>query len=60
MHALWRRIVFNVMISNTGHRLRNHAFLDTGPDGWRLGPARDFNPVPAGIKPRVLTAAIRS
>jgi len=58
MHALWRRIVFNVLISNTDDHLRNHAFLYAGPDGWRLAPAYDLNPVPTDIKPRILTTAI--
>ena len=58
MHALWRRIVFNILISNTDDHLRNHAFLYAGPDGWRLAPAYDLNPVPTDIKPRILTTAI--
>ena len=58
MQALWRRIVFNVLISNTDDHLRNHAFLCAGPDGWRLAPAYDLNPVPTDIKPRILTTAI--
>jgi serine/threonine-protein kinase HipA len=58
MRGLWRRIVFNVLISNTDDHLRNHAFLYSGPDGWRLAPAYDLNPVPEDIKPRVLTTAI--
>lgn len=58
MRALWRRIVFSVLISNTDDHLRNHGFLYDGPDGWRLAPAYDLNPVPADIRPRVLTTAI--
>ncbi len=58
MHALWRRIVFSILISNTDDHLRNHGFLWAGPTGWRLSPAYDLNPVPADIKPRVLTTAI--
>ena len=58
MHALWRRIVFNILISNTDDHLRNHGFLWAGPAGWRLSPAYDLNPVPTDIKPRVLTTAI--
>jgi len=58
MGALWRRIVFNVLISNTDDHLRNHGFLYEGAEGWRLAPAYDLNPVPPDIKPRVLTTAI--
>lgn len=58
MHMLWRRIVFSVLISNTDDHLRNHGFLYAGPDGWLLAPAYDMNPVPADIRPRVLTTAI--
>jgi len=58
MHELWRRIIFNILISNTDDHLRNHAFLYTGPTGWRLAPAYDLNPVPADIRPRVLTTSI--
>lgn len=58
MHGLWRRIVFNILISNTDDHLRNHGFLWTGTAGWQLSPAYDLNPVPADIKPRVLTTAI--
>jgi serine/threonine-protein kinase HipA len=57
-HALWRRIVFSVLISNTDDHLRNHGFLWAGPAGWRLSPAYDLNPVPTDIRPRVLTISI--
>ena len=56
--ALWRRLVFNVLVSNTDDHLRNHAFLYAGPDGWRLSPAYDLNPVPTDVKPRLLATAI--
>jgi serine/threonine-protein kinase HipA len=58
MHALWRRIVFSILISNTDDHLRNHGFLYEGRDGWRLAPAYDLNPIPVDVKPRVLTTAI--
>jgi serine/threonine-protein kinase HipA len=58
MEALWRRIVFTILISNTDDHLRNHAFLYEGQNGWRLSPAYDLNPVPIDIKPRVLVTAI--
>jgi len=58
IEVLWRRIVFNILISNTDDHLRNHGFLYEGRDGWRLSPAYDLNPVPTDIKPRILTTAI--
>lgn len=58
IRELWRRIVFNVLISNTDDHLRNHGFLYEGPAGWRLSPAYDLNPVPVDVKPRILTTAI--
>lgn len=58
MQELWRRIVFNILISNTDDHLRNHAFLHAGVEGWRLAPAYDLNPVPTDIKPRLLSTAI--
>src|SRR5262245_5594556 len=45
---LWRRMVFNIFISNTDDHLRNHALL-RGQKGWRLSPAYDMNPCPADI-----------
>ncbi len=58
LRELWRRIVYNVLISNVDDHLRNHAFLYAGLSGWRLSPAYDLNPVPIDIKPRVLSTAI--
>lgn len=58
LEALWRRIVFNVLISNVDDHLRNHAFLYAGFSGWLLAPAYDLNPTPTDIKPRVLSTAI--
>ncbi|WP_225037075.1 type II toxin-antitoxin system HipA family toxin [Winogradskyella sp. SM1960] len=43
LHQLWRRIVFNIAISNTDDHMRNHGFLLT-PKGWILSPAYDLNP----------------
>jgi serine/threonine-protein kinase HipA len=55
---LWRRIVFNVLISNSDDHLRNHGFLFAGGRGWRLSPAYDLHPVPADVRPRILSTAI--
>lgn len=43
LQQLWRRLVFNILISNTDDHLRNHGFLFTD-QGWRLSPAFDINP----------------
>ncbi len=55
---LYRRITFNVMISNVDDHLRNHGFLWAGKDGWKLSPAYDLNPTPVDLKARVLTTNI--
>ena len=43
LHQLWKRIVFNIAISNTDDHLRNHGFILT-KHGWKLSPAFDMNP----------------
>lgn len=58
MTELWRRIVFNILISNTDDHLRNHGFLYERQVGWKLSPSYDLNPTPIEIKPRILTTAI--
>lgn len=40
---LWRRMVFNIAISNTDDHFRNHGFILT-ENGWQLSPAYDINP----------------
>ena len=44
---LWKRIVFNMAVSNTDDHLRNHAFI-LQKNGWSLSPLYDVNPVPYG------------
>lgn len=44
---LWKRIVFNMAVTNTDDHLRNHAFILT-EQGWILSPLYDVNPVPYG------------
>lgn len=44
---LWKRIVFNMAVTNTDDHLRNHAFI-FGKNGWELSPLYDVNPVPYG------------
>ncbi|MGD9657187.1 MAG: type II toxin-antitoxin system HipA family toxin [Methylocystis sp.] len=57
-HALYRRVVFNVLISNVDDHLRNHGFLWLGKAGWSLSPAYDLNPTPTDLRARVLTTNI--
>lgn len=40
---LWRRIVFNMAVSNTDDHLRNHGFIMM-KNGWSLSPLYDVNP----------------
>jgi serine/threonine-protein kinase HipA len=54
---LWRRMVFNILVSNTDDHLRNHGFL-LGREGWRLAPAYDMNPCPADVGGRIHVLAI--
>jgi serine/threonine-protein kinase HipA len=44
-HELWRRMLFNILCSNTDDHLRNHGFLWDGR-GWHLSPAYDIVPFP--------------
>lgn len=44
---LWKRIVFNMAVTNTDDHLRNHAFI-LAENGWMLSPLYDVNPVPYG------------
>lgn len=43
MEELWKRMVFNVMVSNRDDHLRNHGFMRDA-EGWYLSPAFDINP----------------
>jgi serine/threonine-protein kinase HipA len=56
--ALYRRMVFNVLVSNVDDHLRNHGFLWLGRNGWSLSPAYDLNPTPTDVKARILTTNI--
>lgn len=55
---LYRRMVFNVLVSNVDDHLRNHGFLWAGKAGWRLSPVYDVNPVPTDVRQRILTTGI--
>ncbi len=55
---LYRRMAFNVLISNVDDHLRNHGFLWLGQGGWTLSPAYDLNPTPVDVRARILTTNI--
>lgn len=42
---LYRRMVFNILVTNDDDHLRNHGFLHDGK-GWRLAPLYDVVPKP--------------
>jgi serine/threonine-protein kinase HipA len=58
LKELWRRIIFNILISNNDDHLRNHAFLYVSQKGWQLSPIYDINPTPLELKPRILSTSI--
>lgn len=50
LKELWKRMVLNIMLSNTDDHLRNHGFLwSSAGESWRLSPLYDVEPVPAHI-----------
>lgn len=52
LHQLFRRMVFNLLVSNVDDHVRNHGFL-RGAEGWRLSPAFDMNPSPLDVSGRI-------
>jgi len=56
---LYRRMVFNIMVTNDDDHLRNHAFLyDATSDGWRLSPLYDVVPRPMLATERYLALGV--
>lgn len=47
LRELWKRIIFNIAISNCDDHLRNHGFI-LSAKGWSLSPAFDLTPNPTG------------
>ena len=56
---LFKRMVFNILVTNNDDHLRNHAFLNdpSGP-GWRLSPLYDVVPSPEVGTDRFLNLAV--
>jgi serine/threonine-protein kinase HipA len=46
VQQLWRRLVFNLLITNVDDHLQNMGFLHQGQGFWSLAPAFDLNPFP--------------
>jgi serine/threonine-protein kinase HipA len=54
LHELFRRMVFNILVTNDDDHLRNHGFLFNGK-GWRLSPLYDVVPKPqVGLERRLV------
>ena len=54
LHELFRRMVFNILVTNDDDHLRNHGFLFDGT-GWRLSPLYDVVPKPqVGLERRLV------
>jgi serine/threonine-protein kinase HipA len=43
---LWRRLVFNFLVTNVDDHLQNIGFLYVDKNQWQLSPAFDLNPFP--------------
>ena len=46
VRQLWRRLLFNLLITNVDDHLQNHGFLHVQRGLWGLAPAFDINPFP--------------
>ncbi|WP_316157800.1 type II toxin-antitoxin system HipA family toxin [Cupriavidus sp. BIC8F] len=46
LEELWRRLAFNLLITNVDDHVQNHGFLHVAHGQWRLAPAFDINPFP--------------
>jgi serine/threonine-protein kinase HipA len=56
---LYRRMVFNIMVTNDDDHLRNHAFLyGATSGGWRLSPLYDVVPRPMLATERYLAIGV--
>lgn len=46
LEEMWRRLAFNLLITNVDDHVQNHGFLHVEHGQWRLAPAFDINPFP--------------
>ena len=57
LRELYRRMVFNILVTNDDDHLRNHGFLYDGA-GWRLSPLFDVMPKPQAGSDRRLVLGV--
>lgn len=57
LRELWRRMLFNILVTNDDDHLRNHGFL-LGQGGWRLSPLYDVVPKPQVGRNRTLVLGV--
>ena len=57
LEELFRRLIFNILITNSDDHLKNHGFLFKD-NVWKLSPVFDINPFPIIDKPRSLCLGI--
>ena len=50
LREIFKRMVLNVLISNTDDHLGNHAFVYNGNNRWKLSPVFDINPFPDTVR----------
>jgi serine/threonine-protein kinase HipA len=50
VRELWRRLLFNTLITNVDDHLWNMGVLYAGEGQWRLAPAFDLNPFPDRVR----------
>ena len=50
VRELWRRLLFNFLITNVDDHLWNTGVLYAGEGRWRLAPAFDLNPFPDRVR----------
>ena len=50
VRELWRRVLFNLLITNVDDHLWNMGVLYAGEGQWRLAPAFDVNPFPDRVR----------
>lgn len=50
VRELWRRLLFNLLITNVDDHLWNMGVLYAGGGRWRLAPAFDLNPFPDRLR----------